>query len=290
MDIRDVRRWASCSPPRCALYRESAGELHDLVDGTESPEETNISGTGRAAHRQRGRGDSLHHWLESEQLRRWGFRSRVAIIPNAIEAATFQEMPERGALRAKLAIPASATVSLYVGRLHKMKRIDLLVEGFARVARDTGNAHLVVVGPDEDGTGLSAQARVAELGLSAQVHFLGLLTGHDLLQAYRDADLLTLLSHRENFGMAAVEAMAAGLPVLLTQEVGLAEEIARARAGYAVQAQPDQVAEMWVRMLNAPELRHEMGLSGKAIVRQKFELSMVASQMLKLFTDSVGGD
>jgi hypothetical protein len=47
---------------------------------------------------------------------------------------------------------------------------------------------------------------------------------------------------------------------------------------------------MWVQMLNAPELRHEMGLSGKAIVRQKFELSMVASQMLKLFTDSVGGD
>ena len=229
-------------------------------------------------------------WLESEQLRRWGFRSKVAIIPNAIEAATFQEMPERGALRGKLAIPASATVSLYVGRLHKMKRIDLLVEGFARVARETGNAHLVVVGPDEDGTGLSAQARVADLGLSARVHFLGLLTGHDLLQAYRDADLLTLLSHRENFGMAAVEAMAAGLPVLLTQEVGLAEEITRAQAGYAVPAQPDQVAEVWVQMLNAPELRHEMGLSGKAIVRQKFELSMVASQMLKLFTDSVGGD
>lgn len=227
--------------------------------------------------------------LESEQLRQWGFRSKVALVPNAIEAATFQEMPERGALRCKLAIPANATVSLYVGRLHKMKRIDLIVEVFARVVHETNDAHLLVVGPDEDGTGPSVQARAAELGLASRVHFLGLLTGPDLLQAYRDADLLTLLSHRENFGMAAVEAMAAGLPVLLTKEVGLAEEITQAQAGHSVSAQPDQIAEDWVQMLNAPKVRHEMGLRGKAIVRQKFELSMVASQMLKLFADSVGG-
>ena len=228
-------------------------------------------------------------WLESEQTSHWNFKPKVVIIPNGIDLEPFQCLPQSGGLRRQLGIPSGATVSLYVGRLHKEKRISLMIDSFAKIARQLADAHLVIIGPEGDGTGAHARKYVATLGLTQRIHFLGLLAGQALLQAYDDADLLVLLSHRENFGMVAVEAMAAGLPVLVAKEVGLAEEIARAGAGYSVVAEIDRIAETWVQMLQAPDLRRDIGQKGRELVHEKFESSRVASQMLNLFANIVNG-
>ncbi len=222
---------------------------------------------------------------ESEELRPWGFEANVIVTPNGIDTRAYEHLPERGALRGALGIPSGAPVSLFVGRLHVMKRLDLVIEAFARVAAGVPEAHLVIVGPAGDGTDRALGAQVAKRGLGERVHLMGLLTGRDLLQAYSDADILVLLSHRENFGMVVVEAMASGLPVLLTDGVGLAEEVAEAGAGFCVEGEPGAVAARWARMLDTPLERDEMGRRGKMLVEERFDSAVVAKRMIAMFRD-----
>ena len=112
--------------------------------------------------------------------------------------------------------------------------------------------------------------QVQALGLSHCVHFAGMLTGMPLMQSYADADLHVLLSHRENFAMVVAEAMAAVLPVLVTEQVGLAEEVAKAGAGYSVRPEIEAIAERWSDLLANPELRASMGQKGRDLVERQF--------------------
>ena len=223
-------------------------------------------------------------YLEQEQQEEWRFKAPTVVIPNGLDIAPFQRLPKRGKLRQSLAVSPGGTLSLFVGRLHREKRVGLMIEAFAKVAEGMPEADLLIVGPEGDGSGRRAERQVHELGLSDRVHFSGMLTGSSLIQAYADADMLVLLSHRESFGMVVVEAMAAGLPVLVSNEVGLAEEVVQAGAGYVVSAEPDQVANMWSQMLSASQLRRAMGARGRALVQQRFSSKVAAAQMLDLLS------
>ncbi len=221
--------------------------------------------------------------LEQQQLDTWGFRPPVFVIPNGLDLTPFGRLPARGALRRALGVPPDGTLSLFVGRLHQEKRPDLMIEAFATVARSSPKAHLAIVGPEGDGSGKKAQKQAQALGLSHCIHFTGLLTGTALMQSYADADLHVLLSHRESFAMVVAEAMAAGLPVLVTAEVGLAAEVARAGAGYRVAAEPEGIAASWLSLLENPELRRSMGQKGRDLVGRDFASEVVSAQMIEFF-------
>jgi glycosyltransferase involved in cell wall biosynthesis len=219
--------------------------------------------------------------LEQRQLGVWGFRPPVFVVPNGLDITPFDRLPAKGALRRALGVPTDGTLSLFVGRLHQEKRLDLMIAAFAEVAQRLPNAHLLIVGPEEDGSGREAQEQVRALGLSRSVHFAGMLTGMPLMQCYADADLLVLLSHRENFAMVAAEAMAAFHPVLVTEQVGLAEEVAKAGAGYSVRPEIDLIAQRWSGLLADPELRASMGQKGRDLVERQFATEVVAHQILE---------
>jgi glycosyltransferase involved in cell wall biosynthesis len=226
--------------------------------------------------------------LEKHQLQKRRFEPPVATIPNGIDMGPFAELPQRGRFRHSPNIPPIGTLSLFVGRLHKEKRLDLILNAFATLVQQSSEAHLLIVGSDQDGSGKKAQEQVRQLGLSSRVLFAGQLTGTDLIQAYIDADILVLLSHRESFGMVVVEAMAVGLPVLLAREVGLAEEVEQANAGLVVNAKPNEIGMAWSKLLSNQILREAMGKRGMAFVREQFAADVVAAKMLELFS-SVSG-
>jgi glycosyltransferase involved in cell wall biosynthesis len=151
----------------------------------------------------------------------------------------------------------------------------------AGVYRATGGA-------EGDGSGKAAQELTEALGLSERVHFTGLLTGTSLVQAYTDADMLVMLSHRENFGMVVVEAMAADTPALLARTVGLADEVQEYGAGRAVSTEPGEIVEAWRQMLANEGARREMGCKGRAMVRERYSHDAVATQMLALLAQVAG--
>jgi len=122
--------------------------------------------------------------LEARQIRKMGFTPRMVTIPNGIDLGPYRVLPERGRLRGTLGLRPDDRLSLFVGRLHKEKRPSLLIEAFAEVAGSDAQAHFLVVGPDQDGSGEQMRAAAQQAGIPQRVHFTGLLEKDDLLQAY----------------------------------------------------------------------------------------------------------
>lgn len=223
--------------------------------------------------------------LELDQMKRWNFCPPIRLIPNGIDLTPFRALPQRGKLRMLLAIPDSAPVALFSGRLHKEKRLDRIIGAFSHVLAEIADAHLVIMGQEEDGSGMLAKKLAIDLGISDSVHFTGMLTDVDLTQAYADADILVLLSRRENFGMSAVEGMAAGLPLLLSSDVGIGDHVKREKAGFVVPGDSFEVEKAWIFLLRSAQLRSEMARAGLNLAFNYYSSEAVAKQMLGLFQE-----
>jgi len=220
--------------------------------------------------------------MEQQQLAQLISHPSRVLIANGLDLTPFAKLPSRGMLRAQLGLSSTAQLSIFAGRLAAEKRLDLTLEAFAEVAQQMPEAHLALIGP-EAGCGPSLYEQIKWLNLQNRVHFVGALTRSELLQAYADADLLVLLSRRENFGMVVVEAMAAGLPVLLSSEVGVADQVAQAGAGHVVSSSSHEIAQVWRQMLMVDDSeRQKMGKCGQALAQQHFSQEITAAQMLTL--------
>ncbi len=119
---------------------------------------------------------------------------------------------------------------LFLGRLHEKKGCDLLIDAFAAVSRENPALHLVLAGPDAGGMQAALSRRAAALGLSA-ITWTGMLRGDAKWGAFRAAEAFVLPSHQENFGIAVTEALACGVPVLISKRVNIWREIEQDNAG-----------------------------------------------------------
>ena len=129
---------------------------------------------------------------------------------------------------------------MFLGRLSQKKSPDLLLNAFASLAADA-SLHLAFVGPDEAGMRGRLETSAGQLGLRLRVHFLGPLEGKAKWAAYRDADIFVLPSQNENFGNSAGEAVAAGTPVVITDQCGIAPLLANV-AGIEVKHELEDLA------------------------------------------------
>jgi len=225
--------------------------------------------------------------LEREAILRLGVRSPAFIVPNPVELSEFSSLPQRGWLRARLGLGPDAAVSLFLGRLSAVKGVDRTISAFASVAARRQNAHFVIAGPDDDGSGQRGQTLVSRLGLTDRISFIGTITGADRLAALADADLFVLTSHSENFGMAAAEALAAGLPVLLSDQVGIARQVAEAGAGCVVPLDESRIAGAWSSLLGDRTALSAMGNRGRNLARQEYDADRVARKMLTVYSSVI---
>jgi len=150
-----------------------------------------------------------------------GGRSVVIHWPVPLPGLTGREAA-RAAFRADQGIPESARVLLFVGRLHPMKRPLETVNAFVRAQVPDG--HLVVVGMEEGVTRAELEARVPAAA-RGRVHVVGPLAGEGLAAAFQASDGFVSLSHRENFGYSFAEALAYGLPAIVSTGHDLAHEL-----------------------------------------------------------------
>jgi glycosyltransferase involved in cell wall biosynthesis len=160
---------------------------------------------------------------EREELIAGGLPAeKIVLRRNGVEAP--KELPGREQFRRKLGITDDTKVLLFLGRLSQKKSPDLLLRAFTglRVKPEIGNVELAFVGPDEAGMQSKLQEMAKKGGVTAKVHFCGPLDGEAKWAAYRAADIFVLPSQNENFGNTAAEAVAAGTPVVVTDQCGIA--------------------------------------------------------------------
>ena len=123
-------------------------------------------------------------------------------------------------------------IILFLGRIHKVKGCDLLIEAFAMIAQRDDNLHLLMVGPDPTGWMLKLQAMAEKLGFAHRITWSGMLQGDMKWGALYAAEVFCLPSHHENFGVVVAEALACGKPVLISNKVNIWREIEADGAGF----------------------------------------------------------
>jgi glycosyltransferase involved in cell wall biosynthesis len=224
--------------------------------------------------------------LEQRQFREAGLGIETAIIPNAVSAPALLHEGSRGRFRNRYNLQ-DADVFLFAGRVVKNKGLHLTIEAFAQAIEDCPRAHLIVVGPFEDNSEQEAVQQVRDLNLENRVHLLGMLSGSDYWDAMAGADVFVLNSYSENFAVAPAEALAIGVPVLLSDQVGLADWVSQYRAGVVVPLEVAATAEAMTTMLADKVILREMGRNSARLVHEQFSPDAVGRRFAALLGDVV---
>ena len=224
---------------------------------------------------------------EAEDVARLGVvpADRVFDIPLGLEPSSWEAAPNPAPVRERFGGKADGRpVVLYLSRLHPKKGVaDILLPAFARLKSD---AVLAIAGaPDERTPGYDAAIRetITRLGLSDRVRLLGPIAAADRWAVYDAADVFVLPSHSENFGVVVTEAMARGVPVVVTDAVQSCEHVTAAGAGKVVPVNPDAVAAALDALLADPTGRKAAGDRGRAYVREHLGWDGIAKRIEAMY-------
>lgn len=206
---------------------------------------------------------------------------KIAVVPLGFALQPFLEAhTQRGEFRRELGLEPSTRLVGIVGRIFPIKNHRLFLEAAARVARHDPRVHFVVVG---DGVLRPEMERfAAALGLRDRVHFTG--WRRDLPRIYADLDVLVVSSNNEGTPVSAIEAMAAGVPVVATRVGGLPDVVQEGVTGYLVPPRdPDALAEATVAVLQDPQRAAQMGEAARAVARERYSLERLVADIDTLY-------
>jgi glycosyltransferase involved in cell wall biosynthesis len=215
--------------------------------------------------------------LEAEGVARLGFGHSVRLIPLGVEQP---ELPARG-------WTSGAVNLLFLSRLHPKKGLPVLLEAFARLAEREGGPRLTIAGGGTDSYRAEMQRLCDALGVQQRVSFVGHVEGARKERVLAEADIFVLPSSQENFGIAVAEALAAGLPVVVSPQVGLASEIAESGAGLVVENRPAELAEALGQLIENPQLRLSMGRRGAELARDRYSWNHTSRLLHELYLELV---
>ncbi len=206
----------------------------------------------------------------------------IHTIPCGIDLDLFYPR-DAGKARAELGLPVESPVILWVGRLEKLKGVDILVSAVAQL--EERDFTLLVVGGDDRASALreELEAQAEAEGVTANIRFEGAVA-HDRLPAYYSAaDVVVVPSYYESFGLVAVEAMACGTPVVASRVGGLVSTVTDGVTGYLIPWRcPEPFAEKLEVLLNNPELRANFSAGSRRSV-ERYRWSRVGSEMAAFY-------
>lgn len=225
---------------------------------------------------------------ESEQYKKMGIdENKIVIVPNGIDMSEYDNLPERGHFKEKYSIKDDEKVILYLGRVHRIKGVDLLIKAFADLAKGIDDVRLVIVGPD-DGLLPALKKQIEYLKIGDRILFTGPLYERNKLEAYVDADVYVLPSVYEIFSVTVLEACACGTPVVVTDRCGIADVI-DGEAGFATPYNKDQLRDKIVEILGDEELRLRFGEGGRKLTRKYFSWDTILGRIEGLYMGCIKG-
>lgn len=206
------------------------------------------------------------------------------LLPNGLEPADYHPLPLPGTFRDGRGEFAGKTLILFLGRLDfQGKGLDLLLPAFADLVRGGTRAHLLLAGPDERGGEQAARQLVQQLQISSHVTFLGMISGDMKLAVLRDADCMVLPSRSEGLSITVLEALYLGIPLLVTDQVGLHQRVTDLRAGVVTRVSPEDVARGLRELIEPDQLARMRGAASKWIAAN-FTWDAIATTFLSMIS------
>ena len=203
---------------------------------------------------------------------RIGWGERAFVIP-----PPWMEQPRF----ASVAAPADSRMVLFFSRLHPVKQLELLIDAWPDIHTYAPDATLVIAGSGDLQYVRELRARAVHLG--PEVTFTGFVEGEQKAEIFRKAALFVLPSLHENFGIAVLEALAAGLPAVITPQVQLSEFVREHALGIITEPTVNALARSVVAALDDSVLRKRCRTQGTALVTRYFSAHAIGEQLLEMY-------
>ncbi|MGE3104298.1 MAG: glycosyltransferase [Lysobacterales bacterium] len=202
-------------------------------------------------------------------------RARLAVIPNGVEdpASLDTDSPKR---------PAYV---LMLGRISWKKRIEIAIAALA----DLPELHLVIAGGDDEGLLPRLRRLAQERGVAARVNFVGPVHGQAKQALLREALALVMVSHTENYGNVVLEALAQATPAIVVAQVGAADAVRAAGAGWVIDDSSQALVECLRELIADPAAAAECGRRGAGYVRRELGWDTIAARMAALYAEVTDG-
>ncbi len=223
---------------------------------------------------------------ERSQARKsfWLYRYREKVSPLGVEAPPISSNAKLEFL-SRYPQLQNARIFLFLGRLHPKKGCDMLLEAFAQM-RSNDSISLILAGPDQVGWESDLRRQVTRLNLTNRVVFTGMLEGSMKQGAFANAEAFVLPSHQENFGISVVEALAASVPVLISNRVNIWREIEADRAGYVESDDLAGTTRLLQRWMDTPPAEREMvRQNARRCFEQRFEIDRAVDSLLQILNE-----
>jgi len=222
----------------------------------------------------------VHFTAEDErsQASELGISHRAVVIPNIAEPSEAPNRPSN---------TRNAFEILFLSRIDPKKGLDLLLDAFRNIRCKIPCARLTIAGSGSHEFIKSLQKRATNLGIDAAICWHDFVSGKEKQRLLSESDVFVLPSYSENFGIAAVEAMAASMPVVITDAVGIHRDVTQARAGLVVPCAVSDVAAALVELYRKPALRAELGSNGRALVQRRFSSHAVARSLISCYEEAI---
>ena len=229
---------------------------------------------------------ALHYTTEQERTLaapRTGW-DRGIVVPLGIDEEVLSPSATDGSLRQRYPSLGDDPYVLVLSRLHPKKGLEHFLKVFLDVTdkEELKQWRLVIAGEGEAAYVQSLKRLAQRLG-GQRVLFTGWLEGTEKVAALREAALLALPSHQENFGLAVVEALACSVPVLISQQVNLSEEVRAAGVGWVSELDREALSLTLAQALLDEAERARRGRGGRELVRRRFRWPAVAAELAGLY-------
>lgn len=232
---------------------------------------------------------SIHYTSRQEKLEAElaGVTTTPVVIPLGIDTSLFQSGETAARFYNRFPIAEGRQIILFLSRLDPKKGLDILLRAFREVHAAHPASLLVMAGDGKREFVAGLKELAAELGIDEHVVWTGFLGGDDKTAALSAASLFALPSYSENFGIALVEAMAAGLPCVLSDQVGIAPDVDEFQAGSVVPCEDAALASALKQLLADADLRRRFGENAVRLANARFSIEAMTGSLVKLYTTIV---
>ena len=231
--------------------------------------------------------------VEKEQYLKMGVdEDKIEIVPLGINLEEYENLPAFGKFRSKFNIGKNDKLILFVGRIHEIKGLDLLIDSFNELIThhneknsledtDSPIIKLAIVGPD-DGYLVKLEEKVKEYSLEENVIITGPLYKEEKHEALVDCDLFVMPSKYESFTTSGLEAMACSKPLVLTKNNHIHDWV-DGNVGIACEDNKDSLEEAIEKVLFDDELSQIFARNGKKLIKEKYNWDIINNQILEIY-------
>lgn len=235
---------------------------------------------------------AMHYTSEQERMEAEaaGASAKAYVIPLGIDLSAFQSLPAPELFFARWPQARGKKLVLFLSRLDAKKGVELLLKAWATIYQASTIARqsewlLVIAGKGEANYESQLKEMANQSGIAEQVIWTGFLEGTDKLAALSAASIFVLPSYSENFGIALVEAMAAGRACITAEGVAISEDLREERAGLVVQSHSESIVDALQKLMNDVGLCASLGKAAKKLTQERFSLAAMGKALKTSYRD-----